>query len=60
MHRLPLEMVRRLDDYANEIRAITSGINITRTDAARALTGLKPSKPPCRQAASSLTESHRR
>lgn len=48
--RLPVDLVRRLDEYADELRAVTPGVNVTRTDAARAiltraLSGSKPKKP---------------
>jgi len=35
--RLPEEVIDRLDAYVNDLRSITPGINITRTDAARAI-----------------------
>jgi hypothetical protein len=35
--RLPTDLIRRLDAYAEELRAITPGVSITRTDAARAI-----------------------
>lgn len=35
--RLPLDLVRRLDEYADELRSVTPGVNVTRTDAARAI-----------------------
>lgn len=49
--RLPLDLVRRLDAYADELRLITPGVNVTRTDAARAiltraLGGSKPQRTP--------------
>jgi hypothetical protein len=48
--RLPIDLVRRLDRYVDELRAVTPGVNVTRTDAARAiltraLAASKPSKP---------------
>lgn len=52
--RLPIDLVRRLDRYADELRAVTPGVNITRTDAARAiltraLTVSKPTRPARRK-----------
>jgi len=35
--RLPLDLIKRLDDYAEQLRSSTPGINVTRTDAARAI-----------------------
>ena len=35
--RLPVDLVRRLDAYADDLRAVTPGVNVTRTDAARAI-----------------------
>jgi predicted transcriptional regulator len=52
--RLPIDLVRRLDRYADELRAVTPGVNITRTDAARAiltraLTASQPHRPARRK-----------
>jgi hypothetical protein len=46
--RLPIDLVNRLDRYADELRAVTPGVNVTRTDAARAVLtlALDHSKPP--------------
>ena len=35
--RLPLDLIKRLDDYAAQLKSSTPGINVTRTDAARAI-----------------------
>jgi|GEM_PF-1690904 len=35
--RLPVELIRLLDLYAENLRSQTPGLNITRTDAARAI-----------------------
>lgn len=35
--RLPAELIRLLDQYAETLRIQTPGLNITRTDAARAI-----------------------
>jgi predicted DNA-binding protein len=35
--RLPEEVIERLDSYVDELRSVTPGINITRTDAARSI-----------------------
>ena len=52
--RLPIDLVRRLDRYADELRAVTPGVNVTRTDAARAiltraLNASKPTRPARRK-----------
>ena len=35
--RLPAELIRLLDQYAEALKQQTPGLNITRTDAARAI-----------------------
>jgi hypothetical protein len=35
--RLPVDLIRLLDQYAETLRSQTPGLNITRTDAARAI-----------------------
>jgi hypothetical protein len=35
--RLSLSLIDRLDQYAAKLRLITPGVNVTRTDAARAI-----------------------
>ena len=35
--RLSQDMIRRLDIFADELRVVAPGVNITRTDAVRAI-----------------------